>query len=151
MIDQCEDIVEGDLRDGSRIQASLRTVSRIWGGDEVQHYRWAERGEWYCSKLCGAARAVRDWDEAVMKLNKLIHRRDQQVGRRHVMMGVNPIETADLIDLRAWNHQGPYIKRKDGEEAELALGKLATTDLRAGFSLDKFGLLVRNDQQRVGS
>ncbi|KAM7209772.1 hypothetical protein V8F06_014845, partial [Rhypophila decipiens] len=145
MLDHCEDIVERDLRDESRIQASLRTVSRIWGGDKVQHYQWAERGGNYCNKLCAAARAVRDWDEAVVKLNRLIYRRDQQVGRRHVRMGINPIETADLIDLRAWNHQGPYIKRKDGEEVEVALMKLVATDLRAGFSLDKFGLLVGND------
>ncbi|KAK4206365.1 hypothetical protein QBC37DRAFT_300947, partial [Rhypophila decipiens] len=147
MVDQCEDVPERDLLNGSRIQVALRTVARLWGGDKVQHYRWAERGESYCKKLCAAAREVRDWDEAVVKLNRLIHRRDQQVGRRRVRMGVNPIEAADLIDLRAWNYQGPYTKRKDGEEVELALMKLCNTDLRSGFRFDKFGLVVGNDQQ----
>ncbi|KAM7195032.1 hypothetical protein V8F33_006901, partial [Rhypophila sp. PSN 637] len=140
-----------DLRDGFRIQASLRTVSRNWGGDKVQHYRWAERGKWYCSNLCAADRAVRDWDEAVMKLNRLIHRRDQQVGRRQVRMGVDPIETADLIDLRVWSHEGAYMRANDEGEAALPFRPLASTDLSAGFSFDGFGLLIRTQERPLGS
>ncbi|KAM7209987.1 hypothetical protein V8F06_014630, partial [Rhypophila decipiens] len=129
----------------------MRTVGRIWGEDKVQHYRWAERGENYCNKLCAAARKVREWDEAVVKLNRLIHRRDQQVGRRQVRMGVNPIEAVDLICLKCWNHQGPYVKWDDDEGAELPFMRLGTVDLRAGLCLDEFGLLVRNDRQTLYS
>ncbi|KAM7213488.1 hypothetical protein V8F06_011101, partial [Rhypophila decipiens] len=139
------------MRDGSRIQASLRTVSRIWGGDKVQHYRWAERGESYCTKLCVAARAVRHWDEAVMKLNKLIHRRDQQVGRRHVRMGVNPIEPVDLIDLRAWSHTDAYTRTNDEGETALSFRQLTITDMLDGFSFDSFGLLIRMEERPLGS
>jgi hypothetical protein len=61
--------------EGSKNFASLKTVGCIWGGEKVQYYQWADRGESFSSKLCTAAREVSDWDEAVVKLKRLIHRR----------------------------------------------------------------------------
>ncbi|KAK4205911.1 hypothetical protein QBC37DRAFT_245950, partial [Rhypophila decipiens] len=139
------------LPDGSSVVASLRTVSRIWGEDKVHYYRWAERGESYCNKLCAAAREVGIWEEAVVKLNRLIHRRAQQLRRRDVKISVNPIEPDDLINLRAWSHQGPYVRKGDDEGIALHFSMLAATDLPAGFGFDKFGLLIRTEEQQPGS
>ncbi|KAM7222745.1 hypothetical protein V8F06_001932 [Rhypophila decipiens] len=118
----------------------MRTVSRIWGGDKVQHYRWAERGEGYCKKLCAAARQAKDWDEVVVKLNRLIYRRHQQLGRRQVEQSVNRIAPVDLIDLRAWSQQVPYVLKND-QETTLPVRDSAVADLSAGFGFDRFGLL----------
>ena len=130
---------------------SLKTVGRYWGEEKVQHYRWADRGEGYCNKLCSAAREVWDWEEAVVKLNRLIHRRAQQLRRRDVKKGVNPIEPDDLINLRAWSHQDPYVKKGDDEGIALPFRKPATADLPAGFGFDKFGLVVRNERPQPES
>ncbi|KAK4206248.1 hypothetical protein QBC37DRAFT_460354, partial [Rhypophila decipiens] len=148
MINQFGDGIGQYLSETSRIVVPLRTVSRIWGGDKVQHYRWAERGASYCSKLCAAAREVGDWEEAVVKLNRLIHRRAQQLRRRDVKISVNPIEPDDLINLRAWSHQGSYVKKGDDDGIGLPFSMLAATDLRAGFAFDKFRLLIRMEEQQ---
>lgn len=93
-----------DQGDESRSVEALKTVSRIWGGDKVHYYQWAYRGEYFCKKLCTAARQVSDWDEAVVKLKRLIHRRAEQIGRRKVKQSVDPIDPDDLVNLKAWSH-----------------------------------------------
>ncbi|OWT42277.1 ATP-dependent DNA helicase PIF1 [Pochonia chlamydosporia 170] len=149
--DWVRDRTEGRLREGHGNLARLRTVRRIWGGDKVQYYQWAHRGEDFCKKLCTAARQVSDWDEAVVKLNRLIHRRAEQIGRRKVKQSVDPIDPDDLVNLKAWSHKDPYVKKKDREGIALSLSKLAVTDLPAGFGFDKFGLMVRTEERQLGS
>lgn len=60
--------VPRDRHEESRSVVALKTVSRIRGRDEAQHYQWANRGVGFCGRLGTAARAVSDWDE-VVKLN----------------------------------------------------------------------------------
>ena len=93
-----------DQGDEFRSVEALKTVSRIWGGDKVHYYQWAYRGEYFCKILCTAARQVSDWDEAVVRLNRLIHRRAEQIGRRKVKQSVDPIDPDDLVNLKAWSH-----------------------------------------------
>jgi hypothetical protein len=87
---------------GPNSLASLKIVRCIWGGDKIQYYQWADKGESFCKKLCTTAREVSDWDEAVVKLNRLIHRRTQQHGhgRGEVRESADPIEPGDLINLK---------------------------------------------------
>jgi hypothetical protein len=96
----------------------LKAVSRYWDEEKVQHYQWADRGESYFNKLCSAAREVWDWEEAVVKLNRLIHRRAEQLRRRDTKKFVNPIEPCDLIDLRAWSHQYRYVKKNSSSDSD---------------------------------
>jgi hypothetical protein len=138
-----------DQGDESRSVEALKTVSRIWGGDKVQYYQWRE--EEFCKKLCTAARQVSDWDEAVVKLNRLIRRPAEQIGRRKVKQSVDPIDLDDLVNLKAWSHKDPYVKKNDGEGIALSLSKLAVTDLPAGFGFDKFWLMVRTEERQLGS
>lgn len=84
-------------------------------------------------------------------LNRIIHRRAQQHGRREVKESANPIEPDDLINLKAWSHKDPYIKTNDHEGIALPFRKLDITDLPAGFGFDEFGLMVRKEQQQSGS
>lgn len=86
---------------GGATARSLKTVGRIWGRDKVQHYQWADRGQNFCNKLRVAARKVRDWGEATVKLNRLIHGRVLRLSRRQVQVSVNPIEPDDLVNLKA--------------------------------------------------
>jgi hypothetical protein len=85
---------------------------------------------------------------AVVKLNRLIHRRAQQPRRRGVTESVNHIDSDDLVDLKAWSHKHSYVKRKDDEGIALPFTKLAATDLPTGFGFDKFGLIIRKSQQQ---
>jgi len=94
---------------------------------------------------------VRDWDEAIVKLNRLLQRRAQQVRRRNVSESVNPIKPEDLANLKAWFHKDSYITKNDHEGIGLAFWKLADTELLAGFGFDRFGLLVRKEQQQPRS
>ncbi|KAK4206071.1 hypothetical protein QBC37DRAFT_245793, partial [Rhypophila decipiens] len=139
------------LLEGSRAVVALKTVSRFWGEDKVQHYRWAERGESYCNKLCTAAREVKGWDEAVVKLNRLIHSRARQLRVGGVKVSVNSIEPQDLISLRVWSHKDTYTRKVDEREIVLPFRELAATDLPAGFCFDRFGLLIRMEEQRPES
>ncbi|EJT68997.1 hypothetical protein GGTG_13394 [Gaeumannomyces tritici R3-111a-1] len=131
----------GHLLEGSKAREGLKSVRRIWGEDKVQYYQWANRGVGFCNKLLTAAREVRDWDEAVVKLNRLIHRRAQQIGRRKVKESVDPIEPDDLVNLKAWRRKDPYVKKNDREGIALPFRKLVVADLPAGFGFDKFGLM----------
>lgn len=148
--DRCRGAAGRQPPEGPKSLRPLKTVSRYWGEEKVQHYQWADKGEGYCNKLCSAARAVWDWEEAIVKLNRLILRRAQQLRRRDVKKSVNPIEADDLINLRAWS-QEPYVKKSDDEEIALPFSKLAATDLPAGFGFDKFGLLIRMEEQWLGN
>ncbi|EJT68022.1 hypothetical protein GGTG_14400, partial [Gaeumannomyces tritici R3-111a-1] len=141
----------GHLLEGSKAREGLKSVRRIWGEDKVQYYQWANRGVGFCNKLLTAAREVRDWDEAVVKLNRLIHRRAQQVGRRKVKESVDPIEPDDLVNLKAWCRKDPYVKKNDREGIALPFRKLVVADLPAGFGFDKFGLVVRKEEEQLGS
>ncbi|EJT69169.1 hypothetical protein GGTG_13278 [Gaeumannomyces tritici R3-111a-1] len=123
---------------------ALKTVGGIWGGDNVEHYQWADRGGHYCNKVRAAARKVRDWDEAVLNLNRIIHRRAGQIGRLRVRESVNPIDCGDLIHLKAWTHKGRYVAKDDKKGIALPFRKLAVTDIPAGFGFDKFGLMPKH-------
>ncbi|KAJ0359430.1 hypothetical protein COL26b_014361 [Colletotrichum chrysophilum] len=122
--------------------SALMEVSRCWGRDKVQHYHWASRGEKYCKVLCTAARAVPEWTEAVIKLNRVMLGRHQRVGARLVKPVASPIEQGDLYTLKAWSYKQAYMKQNGHGQYSLLFQKLAITDLPQGFGFDKFGLMV---------
>src|SRR5436189_6014140 len=51
----------------------------------------------------------------------------------------------DLVNLRAWQHQDSFVRKKDLGRIILPFRKLALADLPVGFGLDKFGLVVRKE------
>jgi len=55
----------------------------------------------FYDKFSEAACKVKDWDEAIVKLNWLIYRRIQQLGRDKVKESINPVEPDDWINLKA--------------------------------------------------
>lgn len=130
-------------RDGSNAKSRrigpLKTVDQSWGAAFVQHYQLASKGVRYCEAIGAAARKVHGLDEAVTKLNRLMLRRHLTTGRRRLREVVNPIDQADLEDLKAWSHRDSFGKGKDS----LPYKKLADADLPPGFGFDKFGLMVR--------
>ena len=128
------------------VSCSLQTVSQFWGADKVEHYDWARKGSGFCNNLRSAARAVRDWSEAVVKLNRLILRRINQVGRRPVLATGGSIQADDLMNLKAWTHKHSYVKKNDKEGIELPFCRLMAAELPSGFGLDEFGLLIRTEQ-----
>ncbi|KAK6206185.1 hypothetical protein QIS74_13604 [Colletotrichum tabaci] len=102
--------------------SALTEVSRCWGLDKVQHYHWASKGEKYCKVLRTAARAVPEWAEAAIKLNR-----------------------RDLDTLKAWSYKQAYVKQNGRGQHSLLFEKLADTDLPQGFGFDRFGLMVRKE------
>ncbi|KAL8367055.1 hypothetical protein RB599_010966 [Gaeumannomyces hyphopodioides] len=134
------DVARGGSEVKSRCIGPLKTVNRYWGADFVQHYQLASKGVRYCEVTGAAAREVRDLDEAVTKLNRLMLRRHLATGRglRRPREVVNPIDQADLVNLKAWSHRDSFDKGKDS----LPYRKLAAADLPPGFGFDKFGLMV---------
>ncbi|KAL8299207.1 hypothetical protein RB594_003659 [Gaeumannomyces avenae] len=137
------DVARGGSEVKSRCIGPLKTVNRYWGANFVQHYQLASKGVRYCEVTGAAAREVRDLDEAVTKLNRLMLRRHLATGRglRRPREVVNPIDQADLVNLKAWSHRDSFDKGKDS----LPYRKLAAADLPPGFGFDKFGLMVREE------
>ncbi|KAL8326722.1 hypothetical protein RB597_003168 [Gaeumannomyces tritici] len=137
------DVARGGSEVKSRCIGPLKTVGRYWGAGPVQHYQLASKGVRYCEVIGAAAREVRDLDEAVTKLNRLMLRRYLATGRglRRLRGVVNPIDQADLVDLKAWSHRNSFDKDKDS----LPYRKLAAADLTPGFGFGKFGLMVRKE------
>ena len=64
-------------------------------------------------------------------------RRHQTVGCHYIKAAVNPIEPADLINLAAWNNDGPFVKESDSNWIPLPLTDLARADLPDGLGFDK--------------
>ncbi len=126
-----------------RPSLATQTVSYIWGADKVEHYGWMKQTPSFYEKLTAAAREVRDWDEAVVKFNRLILRRATRLGQREIEVSVSPITTGDSVNLRAWCHKGSYLCKNDGEGAELAFRGLEDAEIPVGFVFDQFGLMVR--------
>ncbi|KAH0421178.1 hypothetical protein CcaCcLH18_13596 [Colletotrichum camelliae] len=122
--------------------SALMEVSRCWGIDKVQHYHWASRGEKYCKVLRTAARAVPEWAEAAIKLNRVMLGRHQRVGARLVKLAANPIEQGDLDTLKAWPYKQAYMRQNGCDRYSLPFEELIITDLPQGFGFDKFGLMV---------
>ena len=130
------DVARGGSEVKSRCIGPLKTVSRYWGADFVQHYQLASKGVKYCEVTGAAAREVRDLDEAVTKLNRLMLRRHLATGRglRRPREVVNPIDQADLVNLKAWSHRDSFDKDKDS----LPYRKLAAADLPPGFGFENW-------------
>ncbi|KAL8379117.1 hypothetical protein RB599_008781 [Gaeumannomyces hyphopodioides] len=137
------DVARSGSKVKSRCIGPLKTVNRYWGANFIQHYQLASKGVRYCEITGAAAREVRDLDEAVTKLNRLILRRHLATGRgrRRLREVLNPIDQADLVNLKAWSHRDSFDKGKDS----LPYRKLAAADLPPGFGFDKFGLMVRKE------
>ncbi|KAK7402782.1 hypothetical protein QQX98_011462 [Neonectria punicea] len=129
----------------ARCLGALKTVSRHWGREMVQHYEWASKGAKYCEVLCSAVRQVLNRDEAVTKLSRLMLQRSKLPRRRPLRDSVNPIDQVDLVNLKAWPHKDPFINDKYLDEPPLPCEPLTAEDLPDGFGFDKFGLMVRKE------
>jgi hypothetical protein len=123
----------------------LRSVSRSWGQDKIQHYQWAHRGIKFCNSLRAAANEIPDWNEAVIKLNRLLVRRSELSRRRPFRKSVSLIDQVDLVGLKAWTHKDSFIKDKDPEGLSLPYETLTVDNLTIGFGFDKYGLIARNE------
>ncbi|KAK2758930.1 hypothetical protein CKAH01_16758 [Colletotrichum kahawae] len=99
-------------------------------------------GEKYCKVLRTAARAVSEWAEAAIKLNRVMLGRHQRVRARLVKLAANPIEQGDLDTLKAWSYKQAYVRQNGCDRYSLPFEELAITDLPQGFGFDKFGLMV---------
>ncbi|KAH7021585.1 uncharacterized protein B0I36DRAFT_334812 [Microdochium trichocladiopsis] len=121
----------GVATDGSKRLTPLKEVVRCWGRDVVQHYQWSSRTEKYWNQLRTTARRVPAWEEAVIGLNRSMLQRSKTVGRRPVQALVNPIEQADLENVRIWSREHPFPCQKS-----------AAKDLPDAFGFDKYGLMV---------
>jgi len=120
----------GAATSGSKLLPPLKEVVRCWGPEVVWHYQWSSKGQKYLDKLCAGARAVCQWEKAVVGLNWSILSRSKSLQRYPVEL-INPIEPADLDRLRAWSSQDPAPYRK-----------LTAEDLSDAFGFDKYGLMV---------
>ncbi|KAM7204420.1 hypothetical protein V8F33_001722 [Rhypophila sp. PSN 637] len=136
-------VAQGGSDVKSRCIGPLKTVDQYWGADFVRHYQLASKGVKYCEVTGAASREVRDLDEAVTKLNRLMLRRHTATGRgvRRLLHAVNPIAQADLVDLKAWSHRESFNKDKQS----LPYRTLVAADLPSGFGFDKFGLMVQEE------
>ncbi|KMU77083.1 hypothetical protein CISG_06121 [Coccidioides immitis RMSCC 3703] len=139
----------GVARDGLKIKRTqlnaLKQVSRCWGQDVLQYYGWPSLGERFCKLLATAANQIASWEEACIKLNRLMLRRTRIPGRRPIRKAKNPISQIDLENLKKWTHRNPYIKDNDPEREPLPFQQLGIDELPDGYGLDKFGLFVLGD------
>ncbi len=78
--------------------------------------------------LCTAALEIRDWDEAVVKLNRLILRRTARVGRPAISVCINSITPEDLSHLKSWCRKEPYVESNDPEGVVPQLSALTDLD-----------------------
>lgn len=126
---------------------ALTQVSKCWGKEKVQHYEWYFLGEKYCKKLRAAANQVPAWDEAKIKLNRLIVRRIEMPGRGRGQSNSsrNPVARVDLDNIKSWKDQKPYIRPKDPLKIELPYEELALGQLPDGYVFDKFGLVAHKN------
>ncbi|KAK1754164.1 Mif2/CENP-C like-domain-containing protein [Echria macrotheca] len=115
---------------GSNLLPPLKEVVRCWGAEIVWHYGWPSRKQKYLDKLCAAARAVHEWEKAVVGLNRSILSRTKDL-RRFPAKSINPIEPADLDHLRAWSSKDP--------------APVTAQDLTDAFGFDKYGLMVHKE------
>jgi len=119
----------------------LKRVGWLWGQDVIQHYGWVSKEQKFCKALRAGALENRDWDEAVVKLNRLMLYRHRTLGKRQIRHSANPIDQVDLQNLAAWKDQGP-LKMNDSRVA-VPFESLSVRNLPPGFGFDKFGLLIR--------
>ena len=102
----------------------LTHVSKCWGWEKIEHYRWHLLNKKYCNKLCTAANQVPIWNEARTKLNRLVMRRTvlPGTGRHQIKISKNPILQTDLNNLQLWKDQNSFIRPKDPENMWRWLG-----------------------------
>lgn len=134
---------------GSKIKRSqlnaLKQVSRCWGQEKLQYYGWPSLGVRFCKLLATAANQIASWEEAYIKLNRLMLRRIRIRGRRPIRRPKNPISQIDLENLKKWTHRNPYVKDNDSERESLPFQRLGIDELPDGHGVDKFGLFVLKD------
>ncbi|KAF2188758.1 hypothetical protein K469DRAFT_503573, partial [Zopfia rhizophila CBS 207.26] len=127
----------GELRKQSL--APLTKVSGCWGIEKVQHYEWAYAGEKYCKVLGTAASRIPDWEEALVKLNRLILRRIN-AHWRPLMLSANPIDLIDLENLKKWPGKNEFEKNSS-KGFRLPYQPVSHSDLPNGYSFDQYGLI----------
>ncbi|KMP02521.1 hypothetical protein CISG_07824 [Coccidioides immitis RMSCC 3703] len=135
--------------DSSKIKRSqlntLKQVSRCWGQEKLQYYGWPSLGVRFCKLLATAANQIASWEEACIKLNRLMLRRIQTHGRRPIRHAKHPISQIDLENLKKWTHRNPYIKDNNPERESHPFQQLGSDKLPNGYGVDKFSLFVLED------
>lgn len=122
-----------------RCLAPLKRIAKEWGDEVVQHYHLASAGPRYLESFRTAVIAVPDFQEGIMKLNRLLDHRRSAVGQYQFRDSHNPIDVGDLKGLRDWKGKEDY------GTTGLRYAPLTTDQLPSGFGFDKFGLLVREE------
>lgn len=123
----------------------LKAVSVRWGREKLQYYNWSTKGWKFCKTL-GAAANKMAWAEFTTKANQLLRRRVQMDGklrRQRIALSRDPLKPVELQNIVKWTDEEPYVKDKDPEKVSLPFEKLSIQDLPPGYTLDKYGLMVR--------
>lgn len=123
----------------------LKSVSVRWGREKLQYYEWPGKGWKFC-KMLGSAANKMAWTEFATKANQLLRRRVQMDGklRRHrVGVSRDPLKPVELRNIAKWTDEQPYVKDKDPERVYLPFKVLSVQDLPSGYTLDRYGLMVR--------
>lgn len=123
----------------------LKAVSVRWGREKLQYYNWPAKGWKFCKTL-GAVANKMAWVEFTTKANQLLRRRVQMDGklrRQRIGLSRDPLKPVELQNIVKWADEEPYVKDKDPEKVSLPFKNLSVQDLPPGYTLDKYGLMVR--------
>ncbi|KAJ3549256.1 hypothetical protein NM208_g579 [Fusarium decemcellulare] len=132
-------------RDLQQCRKALEYIGSKWGDERIRYYGWATKTLTVCRQVKAAAKAVPDWKEAGIKLNRLRNHRDRGIGNP-IAAGKRSISWKDFECLRKWkgrdNFELPPSRKRAGDRI-IPYALLSTSDYytqRLGF--DKFGILV---------
>ncbi|KAI0619226.1 hypothetical protein TUN199_08788 [Pyrenophora tritici-repentis] len=138
------DIAQSNLKTSEQCVAHLAEVAEHWGMDKVHYYEWASMGRKFCKVLGSAAAQNPVWEEVLVKLNQLLFRRI--VEGRHLKQSANPLYLLDLERLASWPDKTDF-ERKGRKQCILRYEPIVVSDLPAGYTFDRYGLIVASQPQ----
>lgn len=138
------DIAQSNIKMSQQCLAPLAEIAEYWGINKVRHYEWASMGRKYCKVLSAAASQNPIWEEALVKLNQLLLRRI--IEGRSLRDSVNPLYLLDLERLVAWPEQTNF-ERKGRQTYTLKYEPITASELPAGYTFDRYGLIVASRYQ----
>ncbi|KAJ4267526.1 hypothetical protein NW762_003633 [Fusarium torreyae] len=106
-------------------EKALEFIGATWGKDKIRYYGWATKTSAVCRQLKAAAKAVPNWEEAGIKLNRMRNYCDRNPGTP-IAYGKSSISWKDFECLSRWkgkvDFEMPLVKRRTGTDRILARG-----------------------------